>query len=109
KSKPEGTCHAASRKSLQSNGTIVVIPNEVEQSLAVLADAPAFIKTRDDLGWACSRLVASMRIVLPQHDSTLPWLQKLEFWRGFRRPGVGFVVRCNDPVGPCTQQLAQYS
>ena len=39
----------------------------------------------------------------------LPWLQKLEFWRGFRRPGVGFIVRCNDPIGPCTQQLAQGS
>jgi len=31
-------------KSLRTHGTILVIPSEVEESLAVLADAPALIK-----------------------------------------------------------------
>jgi len=36
-----------------------------------------------------------------------PWLQKFEFWRGFRRPGIGLVIGCNDPISTCSQEPAQ--
>src|SRR4029077_11135572 len=37
------------------------------------------------------------------------WLQQFQFWRGFRRPGIGLVVGCNDLISACAQQPAQRS
>jgi hypothetical protein len=75
-------------KSLRTTAPFSSFRAEVEESLAVLADAPALIKTRDDLGWIAASLRRGELSFLSTTAQRRGY-KSSELRRGFRRPGVG--------------------